>query len=160
MAVDMFLNLDGVKGESKDKAHTQEIDILSWSWGMSNSGSAHQGGGAGSGKVNVQDLSVTKYIDSSSAPLMLSCCNGTHFDSALLTVRKAGGEKPVEYVTIKLQEVLITSVATGGEGGDDRLTENVGLNFAKVTVEYVRQSDKGDPGKMMPFSWDIAANHK
>ena len=60
----MFLKLDGVKGESKDKAHTQDIDIISWSWGMSNSGSAHQGGGAGSGKVNVQDLSVTKYIDS------------------------------------------------------------------------------------------------
>ena len=79
MAVDMFLNLDGVKGESKDKAHTQEIDILSWSWGMSNSGSAHVDGGAGSGKVSVQDLSVTKYIDSSSAKIMLSCCDGTHF---------------------------------------------------------------------------------
>ena len=122
MAVDMFLQLDGVKGESKDKAHTQEIDILSWSWGMSNSGSAHVGGGAGSGKVSVQDLNVTKYLDSSSAPLMLSCCNGTHFDTAVLTVRKAG-EKPLEYVTIKLQEVLITSVETGGSGGEDRLTE-------------------------------------
>ena len=158
MAVDMFLKLDGVKGESKDKAHTQDIDILSWSWGMSNSGSAHQGSGAGSGKVNVQDVSVTKYIDSSSPKLMLSCCDGNHFESAVLTVRKAGGEKPVEYVTIKMQEVLITSVSTGGSGGDDRLTENVGLNFAKVTVEYVPQNDKGSPGKMMPFSWDIAAN--
>jgi type VI secretion system secreted protein Hcp len=56
--------------------------------------------------------------------------------------------------------LLITSLSTGGCGQDDRLTENIGLNFAKVTVEYVPQSDKGDPGKMMPFSWDIAANHK
>jgi type VI secretion system secreted protein Hcp len=158
MAVDMFLNLDGVKGESKDKAHTQEIDILSWSWGMSNSGSAHVGGGAGSGKVSVQDLNVTKYLDSSSAPLMLSCCNGKHFDTAVLTVRKAGGEKPVEYVTIKLQEVLITSVSTGGSGGEDRLTENVNLNFAKVKVEYLPQEAKGGKGTMIPFSWDIAAN--
>jgi type VI secretion system secreted protein Hcp len=157
MAVDMFLNLDGVKGESKDKAHTQEIDILGWSWGMSNSGSAHVGGGAGSGKVSVQDLSVTKYLDSSSAPLMLSCCNGEHFDSAVLTVRKAG-EKPLEYLTIKLQEVLITSVATGASGGDDRLTENVTLNFAKVKVEYLPQEAKGGKGNMIPFSWDIAAN--
>src|ERR1700730_14219293 len=158
MAVDMFLKLDGVKGESKDKAHAQEIDVLSWSWGMSTSGSAHVGGGAGSGKVSVQDLSVTKYIDSSSAPLMLSCCNGAHFDSAVLTVRKAGGEKPVEYVTIKLQEVLITSVSTGGSGGDDRLTENVSLNFAKVKVEYLPQEAKGGKGNMIPFGWDIARN--
>ena len=158
MAVDMFLKLNGVDGESKDKTHTKEIDILAWSWGMSNSGSAHVGGGAGSGKVSVQDLSVTKYIDSSSAPIMLSCCDGTHFDSALLTVRKAGGANPVEYVKINLQEVLITSVATGGEGGDDRLTENVTLNFAKVKVEYLPQDAKGGKGNMIPFSWDIAAN--
>ena len=153
----MFLNLDGVKGESKDKAHTQEIDILSWAWGMSNSGSAHVGGGAGSGKVSVQDLSLTKYLDSSSAPLMLSCCNGEHFGSAVLTVRKAG-EKPLEYLTIKLQEVVITSVTTGASGGDDRLTENVTLNFAKVKVEYLPQEAKGGKGNMIPFGWDIAGN--
>jgi type VI secretion system secreted protein Hcp len=157
MAVDMFLKLEGVNGESKDKAHTKEIDILSWSWGMSNSGSAHVGGGAGSGKVSVQDLSVTKYLDSSSAPLMLSCCNGAHFETAVLTVRKAG-EKPLEYVTIKLQEVLITSVTTGASGADDRLTENVSLNFAKVKVEYLPQEAKGGKGTMIPFAWDIAGN--
>ena len=157
MAVDMFLKLNGVDGESQDKAHGKEIDILAWSWGMSNSGSAHVGGGAGSGKVNVQDLSVTKYIDSSSAPLMLSCCNGAHFATAVLTVRKAG-EKPLEYVTIKLQEVLITSVETGGSGGNDRLTENVTLNFAKVKVEYLPQEAKGGKGTMIPFSWNIAGN--
>jgi type VI secretion system secreted protein Hcp len=158
MAVDMFLKLEGVNGESKDKAHTKEIDILGWSWGMTNSGSAHVGGGAGSGKVNVQDVNVTKYLDSSSAKIMLSCCDGTHFETAVLTVRKAGGEKPVEYVTIKLQEVLITSVTTGASGADDRLTENVSLNFAKVKVEYLPQEAKGGKGNMIPFSWDIAGN--
>src|ERR1700730_4264405 len=118
MAVDIFLKINGVDGESADDKHKKEIDVLAWSWGMSNSGSAHVGGGAGSGKVSVQDLSLTKYLDSRSAPLMLSCCNGEHFDSAVLTVRKAG-EKPLEYLTIKLQEVLITSVTTGASGGDD-----------------------------------------
>jgi type VI secretion system secreted protein Hcp len=158
MAVDMFLKLDGVNGESKDKTHPKDIDVLSWSWGMSNSGSAHAGGGAGTGKVNVQDVSLTKYIDSSSPKIMLSCCDGTHFATAVLTVRKAGGESPVEYVKIKMEEVLITSVTTGGTGGEDRLTENVGLNFAKVNVEYVPQTDKGAPGKMIPFAWNIAEN--
>src|SRR6185436_4101748 len=157
MAVDMFIKIGTLKGESKDSTHKGEIDVLAWSWGMSNSGSAHVGGGAGVGKVNVQDLSFTKYIDLTSPDLMLACCNGKHFDSALLTVRKAG-EKPLEYLKIKLTEVLITSVSTGGSGGEDRLTENVTLNFAKVNVDYIEQTEKGAEGGKPKMGWDISAN--
>ena len=159
MAVDMFMKIGDLKGESRDKAHKGKIDVLAWSWGLSNSGSAHVGGGAGSGKVNVQDLSFTKNVDSSSPPLMLSCCNGKHFPEALLIVRKAG-EKPVEYIKIKMTEVLITSVSTGGSGGEDRLTENVTLNFAKVHFDYTPQDEKGAGGTAIPMEWDIAANSK
>src|ERR687886_324578 len=102
MAVDMFLKIDSVKGESKDNKHPNEIDVLSWTWGLSNHGSAHVGGGAGAGKVNVQDVQVTKYVDSSSPKLLLACCSGNHYPNALLTVRKAGGDSPVEYVKIKM----------------------------------------------------------
>jgi type VI secretion system secreted protein Hcp len=159
MAVDMFLKLDGVAGESKDKVHGKEIDVLSWSWGMANSGTAHVGGGAGAGKVNVQDLCVSKYVDSSSPKLMLACCNGTHYANALLTVRKAGGNA-IEYVTVKLETVLISGLTTGGSLGEDRLTENVILNFAKVSVDYTPQKDDGSKGTAIPFAWDIAANSK
>ena len=76
MAVDMFIKIDGIKGESKDKKHKDEIDVLAWSWGMSQSGTFHTGGGGGAGKVNVQDLSFTKWVDKASAALMLCCCNG------------------------------------------------------------------------------------
>jgi len=89
MAVDMFIKIWALKGESRDKTHKEEIDVLAWSWGLSNSGSAHVGGGAGAGKCNVQDLSFTKYIDKTSPDLMLACCNGKHFDKATLVVRKA-----------------------------------------------------------------------
>src|SRR3954465_11656960 len=109
MAMDMFIKIAGLKGESVDKTHAGEIDVLAWSWGMSNSGSAHVGGGAGAGKANVQDVSFTKYIDASSAALMLACCTGEHFDDAELIVRKAG-TTPVEYVKITMTEVLITAV--------------------------------------------------
>jgi type VI secretion system secreted protein Hcp len=159
MAVDMFIKIGDIDGESKDKKHAKTIDVLAWSWGMSNSGSAHVGGGAGAGKVNVQDLSFTKYTDSATPKLMLACCNGKHYDSALLTVRKAG-EKPVEYIKIKLTEVLITSVSAGGSGGEDRLTENVTLNFSKVHYDYTPQDDKGAAGTAIPMSWDISANVK
>lgn len=157
MAFDMFIKIGNVDGESRDKTHGKQIDVLAWSWGMSNSGSAHVGGGAGAGKVNVQDLSLTKYVDSASPKLMLACCKGTHYDQALLTVRKAG-DKPVEYVKIKMTEVLVTSVSTGGSGGEDRLTENVTLNFAKVHVDYTPQDAKGAAGTAIPMEWDIAAN--
>jgi type VI secretion system secreted protein Hcp len=159
MAVDMFLKLDGIKGESVDSKHKDEIAVLAWSWGMSNSGSAHLGGGAGSGKVNVQDLSLTKYIDVSTPDLMLSSCNGKHIAKAQLTVRKAG-ENALEYLIIKLEDILVASVSTGGSGGEDRLTENVTLNFAKVDVEYTQQDSKGGAGAKPKMGWDIPANAK
>ena len=157
MAMDMFIKIGALKGESVDKTHAGEIDVLAWSWGMSNSGSAHHGGGIGSGKVNVQDLSFTKYIDKSSPDLMLACCNGKHYDSALLTVRKAG-EKPLEYLKITMTEALVTSVSTGGSGGEDRLTENVSLNFADVTVAYIEQTKGGGTGDTPSMHWAIAEN--
>jgi len=160
MALDMFIKFTPeLKGESKDSKHKGEIDVLAWSWGASNSGNAQVGTGAGAGKVNVQDLSFTKYIDSATCPMLLTVCNGKHWDSALLTVRKAG-ENPVEYLKIKMTEVLVTSLSTGGSGGEDRLTENVTLNFAKVNVDYTPQDDKGKPGTAIPMSWDIAGNVK
>ena len=160
MAVDMFIKFTpDIKGESKDKDHKDKIDVLAWSWGISNSGNAQVGGGAGAGKCNVQDLSFTKYVDSATCPLMLVACSGKHYDEALLTVRKAG-EKPVEYLKIKMTEVLVTSLSTGGSGGEDRLTENVTLNFAKVHVDYTPQDDKGKAGTAIPMTWDIAANAK
>lgn len=160
MAVDMFMKITGVDGEAQDDKHKKDIDVLAWSWGMSNSGSAHVGGGAGSGKVNVQDLSFTKWVDSSSPKLMLACCSGEHYDEATLVVRKAGGGSPVEYLKIKLTEVLVASVSTGGSGGEDRLTENVVLNFAKFNLDYTPQDKKGAAGTAIPAGWDIPANKK
>lgn len=158
MAVDMFLKIEGqIQGESQDKTHKGDIDVLAWSWGMSNSGTFHLGGGGGAGKANFQDISVTKYVDAASPVLMLYCANGDHFDKARLVVRKAGKE-PLEYIVIDMQSVLITSVSTGGSGGEDRLTENVSLNFAKVKVAYVEQKPDGSGSPAKEFVWDIAGN--
>src|SRR5579871_5700632 len=121
MAVDMFMKIATIDGEAKDKTHKKDIDVLAWSWGMSNSGSAHMGGGAGSGKVNVQDISVTKWTDKATVNLQLACATGKHIDSAILTVRKAGGKGPIEYIKITMTEVMITSISGGGSGGEDRL---------------------------------------
>lgn len=158
MALDMFLELEGkIGGESKDKTHKGKMDILAWSWGTSNAGSFHVGGGGGSGKANFQDLSVTKWLDKASPILQLYCANGDHFPSGKLTVRKAGA-KPLEYLIITMENILITSVSTGGSGGEDRLTENVSLNFEKVELLYTEQKEDGGAGEKKEFKWDIGAN--
>lgn len=157
MAVDMFLKIEGIEGEAQDKAHAKEIDVLAWSWGMSQSGTTHTGPGGGAGKVNVQDLSITKYIDKATPNLMMYCCNGKHVKEMKLTVRKAG-EQPVEYIKITMTDGLISSVSTGGSGGEDRLTENISLNFAKVKIEYTPQKPDGSPDTTIPKVWNIAQN--
>jgi type VI secretion system secreted protein Hcp len=159
--IDMFLKLDDVKGEAQDKSHKEEIDVLAWSWGMSQSGTMHTGGGGGGGKVAVQDLSLTKWVDKSSPTLMAYCSQGTQFKTGKLTVRKSGGKEPLEYLIITMKEVIVTSLSTGGSGSEDRLTENVTLNFAQVQVDYQPQKQDGSKdGGPVKYGWHIAQNVK
>jgi type VI secretion system secreted protein Hcp len=155
----MFLKLEGIKGESKDGKHPNEFDVLAWSWGVSNSGSSHTGGGGGSGKANVQDISFTKWVDSGSAALLMHALTGKHIPKANLVVRKAG-DKPLEYIKIELTDCLITAVSTGGSGGEDRLTENVTINFSKVKFEYQVQDEKGAGKPAGEVTYDIKKNEK
>src|SRR5262249_49610743 len=143
MAVDMFLKLDGIKGEAIDKndpSHKDEIRILAWSWGMSNSGSAHLGSGAGSGKVNVQDLSLTKYIELASPDLMRSSCSGKLSKKGQWAVRKASGTRPLEYVMIEHEGGPAAAVAGGGVGGEHLLTERLKYTFARAMGEFLQQA--------------------
>jgi type VI secretion system secreted protein Hcp len=157
MAVDMFLKLTGIDGESGDSAHAGEIEVLSWSWGASQSGTMHTGTGGGSGKVNVQDVSVTKYVDSASHLLLKHCHDGAHIDEGILTVRKAGGT-PVEYIIITMRKIIVSSISTGGSGAEDRLTENVTLNFAEFDYAYTPQLPDGSGDAAKEFKWNIPGN--
>ena len=157
MAVDIFLKLDGIKGEAQDDKYKDEIDILAWSWGASQSGTTHAGSGAGAGKVNVQDLSVTKYIDKSSPTLFQHCSNGKHITKGKLIVRKAG-EKPLEYLTVEIEDIIVTHVSMGGSGSEDRLTENITLNFATFHVKYAVQNKDGSKGAETEHKWHVAKN--
>jgi type VI secretion system secreted protein Hcp len=159
MAVDMFLKLDNIKGEATGEGHAQEIDVLSWSWGATQSTTSHMGGGGGSGKVNISDLSIVKPLDASTPELLKACYSGQHFEKALLTVRKAGGKEKVEYVKIVLEHVLVSAVQTGGAGDQDRLTETLTLNFAKVNFVYTSQDGKGGKGASIEAPWNIPENN-
>ncbi len=162
MAVDMFLKIETIDGETTDKemAKVKATDVLAWSWGVSNSATTHMGGGGGSGKANFQDISCTKYVDTASHALLLGCATGEHFTKATLTTRKAGKTQQ-KYIEIVMEEVIINSVSTGGSGGEDRLTENISLNFAKVTFNYYYQDEKGVVSATpKAFTYNIAENTK
>lgn len=155
-AVDMFLKIDDVKGESMDDKHQDEINVLAWSWGLKNSGTTHVKGGEG--KSSVQDLNITKYIDKSTPALMLATLTGRPFDYGILTVRKAGGKEAIEYIKIEMKEILVTGISTGGSGGEDRLTENVTLNFASFKLTYTPQKPDGSADAAVPVAWSIIGN--
>jgi type VI secretion system secreted protein Hcp len=158
MALDTLLKLGSLKGEAVVKGFEDQIQILAWSWGMSQSGTTHIGSGGGAGKVNVQDLHFTHYVDSASPNLIKACCTGEHFDTAKLTMRKAGGS-PLDYVVLELTDIIVTSVSSGGSSGDDLLTENVTLNFAKFKYAYQPQDNKGaKKGGAIEATYDIAKN--
>jgi type VI secretion system secreted protein Hcp len=160
MAVDMFIELGSkIKGETQDKDFKSKgaCDVLAWSWGMSQSGTFHGGGGGGAGKANFQDVSFTKYVDKASPALMIAVAKGSHIDECKLTVRKAG-EGQQKYIEITMKNCLVSSVSTGGSGGEDRLTENVTLNFATVNFEYFLQDAKGSTASGGVFKWKIAEN--
>jgi type VI secretion system secreted protein Hcp len=165
MAVDMFLFFetgDALEGETQDQVYAEKkaIDVLAWSWGMSQSGTFHAGAGGGAGKANFQDISLTKWVDKSSPNLMFAVASGKHLAGATLVVRKAG-TTPLEYIIIKMTQVMVTSLSTGGSGGEDRLTENICLNFAEVQVDYQPQKTDGSKeGGAVVFKWDIASNVK
>src|ERR1700754_445699 len=142
MAIDAFMKLGDLAGESPVKGFEDQMQVLAWSWGLSQTGTTHMGTGGGAGKVNVQDLSFTRYVDKASPAIILACCKGTHYDKATLTLRKAGGD-PLAYLTVTLTDVIITSVSGGGSSGEDRQTENVTLNFASFAYAYQPQDNKG-----------------
>lgn len=158
MAIDAFLKLGTLKGESQADKHTEEIEVLNWSWGASQQGTTHMGSGGGAGKVNVQDISILHRVDAASPGILLACCKGTHFDEAVLTLRKAGDD-PLDYIIIKMNEVMVTSVAPSGSAGSDEVMESFTLNFAKFEFSYQPQDEKGaKKGGAILAKYDIAKN--
>jgi type VI secretion system secreted protein Hcp len=157
MAVDYFLKIDGIPGESTDSKHKNEIDLLSWSWGESNSGSHAYGGGGGAGKVSINDFSFTMNVNKASPKLFLSCANGSHIKEALLVCRKAGKDQQ-EYLKIKFTDLLISSFQTGGSSGDVVPVESITFNFDKIEFSYAPQKKEGGLDSPVVHNWSQKEN--
>jgi type VI secretion system secreted protein Hcp len=158
-AVDYFLKLDGIDGESQDDKHKGEIDVLSWSWGETNSGTSAGGGGGGAGKVSMQDFHFTMTVNKATPTLMLFCANGQHIKSGILTCRKAGTEQQ-EYLKVTFSDLIVSSYQTGGSANDVVPTDQISLNFSKIEYEYKPQKADGSLDSAVKTGWDLKANKK
>jgi type VI secretion system secreted protein Hcp len=159
MAADVFLQIDGIPGESTDEKHKDWIEILSYSHGVSQSGagSRSSGGAATSGKCNHQDFSVVKTLDKASPELNLYCCNGKHIKKMTLQLCRATGEKQ-PYMDYLFEDVIISSVSIGGGGGGIP-TESVTFNYGKLNWVYVETDhETGKKKGQVKKWWDLIGN--
>ena len=152
MAADIFAKIGDIKGESLDAKHKDEVEVLSWSWGVAQSGSIT--GGGGQGKASFNDFHFTHAIDKSSPVLMKACATGNHIKDATITVRKAGKGQQ-EYLIIKMTDIIITGVSPSGSGDSAATAESVALQFAKVELEYKPQKADGSLDAGVFFKYDI-----
>lgn len=146
---DMFLKVEAarqgpIKGEASDGEHSGEIDVSGWSWGMQGNGTAF---GAKSAHTTLQELVVRKAVDSASTGLMSALRNNEVIKRAVLTVRKAGGEASVPFLTITVEQARIVSHRLNNiEDGAPELSEEVRIAFYRIKVEY-RTQDSGGGGR-------------
>jgi type VI secretion system secreted protein Hcp len=146
-------------GESAIAGHSNETDVLAYSWGASNVVSTQSGGGGGAGKVNIQDLSFTKFVDGISPALFLACASGQHFDNVVLKgTRRGQGSSLQEYFTMKLSNVIVSSISMGGPAGGARQTENISINFTRVELTVRKLNADGSLGAPVTTSWNVATN--
>ena len=159
MAERWFLKIDGILGESTDARHKDEIDVLSWSWGVENAGGgAGSRGGGRASKATFEDVHFVSTISRASPTLFLSCATGTHHKSAVLSgVRTAAKGASREFLKYQLSDVSVTSDHHSG-GDDDPAVEAFSLNYAKIEITYTPQSASGAAGTPIRAGFDVKAN--
>ena len=158
--VDYFLKIKDIEGESEDKNHKNEIDVLSFSWGETQTGSSAYGGGASTGKINMQDFHFTMKLNKATPKLMLACSTGKAIGDATFVGRKSTGDgQGQEYMIWKFYDLIISSYQTGGSGGSDSVpTESISFNYAKMEMEYKLQDAKGTLKPAGAFKYDLKQN--
>lgn len=159
-AVDYFLKIEGIDGESGDDKHKNEIELESWSFGESQSGTMAYGGGGGAGKVQMQDFHFVMKVNKASPKLFLACATGEHIKKSTLVCRKAGKDQQ-EFLKVTFSDSLISSYQTGGSGGSDVIPmDQIALNFAKIEIEYKPQKADGTLDAAIKVGYDLKANKK
>jgi type VI secretion system secreted protein Hcp len=163
-AVDYFLKLDGIDGESQDFKHKGEIQLESFSWGVHQVVSVGAGGGQRAGRSSFEDFHFTKPVDKASPKLMFACASGQHIKTGILSCRKAGNVERgnQDFMMIKMENLLVSSYNDAGnlQTMDGVPQDAVALNFTKITFTFIPQNADGSPGTPVTESWDLKTGSK
>ena len=161
MPSDIFMEIDGIKGESSDAKHKDQIEILSFNHGVNQSlgGSTSSSGGALSGRCDHAPLSIVKELDAASPILALACSEGRHIKSVTLRLNRAGGAKE-KFMEYKLSDVVLTSVSVNG-GGGGLPTEQVSMVYEEINWNYVKQNRAdGTAAGNVASGWSLKEDKK
>lgn len=157
-AVDYFLKIDGIEGESHDATHKGAIQLDSWSWGAENTGTMQFGGGGGGGRAKMDNFNFTMRVNAATPKLVQKLASGEHLPRTVLVCRKAG-KTPQEYLKITFEDCVVASYRiNSSQGGGVLPTDNISLNFAKITFEYREQKADGSIGGAVVASHDLKQN--
>jgi type VI secretion system secreted protein Hcp len=160
MAIDVYLSIDGIKGESTDSAHQGWIEVTAAQWGVKQpkSATASTAGGHTAERCEHKSIALSKLADLASPILMQTCSAGRTMPKAKLEFMRADSDgKPVKYYEVELENVLIGSVdqvVHAGTGLHDSFT----LKFAKVKWKYTQQKISGGTGGNTAGGWDLSTN--
>jgi type VI secretion system secreted protein Hcp len=160
MAIDVYLQIDGIKGESADDKHKDWIECKSVEWGVKQprSATASTGGGHTAERCEHTEITVTKLADLATPLLLQTCSSGKTIPKAKLEFMRADGQgERVKYFEIELENVLIGEVTPSVKQGDI-LSEELGLKFSKIKWKYTQQKVSGGAGGNTSGGWDLASN--
>jgi type VI secretion system secreted protein Hcp len=161
MAIDVYLQIDGIKGESQDATHQGWIEVVQAQWGVMQPILESPGSGTGgrtTGRSEYRTLSLAKLADLASPVLMQHCSNGKTIPKAKLEMMRADGDgKRVKYYEVELENVLIANMEQMvGEGSI--LRDHIALHFTKVKWKYSQQKIGGGMGGQTAGGWDLSCN--
>jgi type VI secretion system secreted protein Hcp len=151
MAVDYFLKLDGIQGESQVADHKDEIQILSWSWGATQVSSVAGTGGSGAGKADLSDFSIMAYFDKSTPKFFKSICAGTHIKTGTMSAIKAGADgKP--YLKVDFKELFVHSLQISGSS--EIPSVSISFSYNEIKIDYSTQNEQGNLASTGPVTYN------
>ena len=158
MVANYFLKIDGISGESTDAKHKDQIELVSFSWGVTQlTGGPAAGGGAGAGRAQFKAFEFLMRVNKASPQLFLASASGKHLKEAVLSVRRTG-KLGLEYLKIKFSDILITSIEQ--QGGQEEVDEMIAFDFRAVETQYTPQDQRGTAGPAVTAGWDLSKNTK